>query len=308
MFAAVVQDTGRPPAYAEFPEPDVAEGFVLADVRAAAVHQIVRAIASGRHYSHATQPPFVPGVDGIVLAPDGRRIYTGGVRPPYGMLAERAAVPAGFALEVPDGLDDVAAAALVNPASSSWMPLSRHLPSGGTVLVLGATGVSGLLAVQAARLLGADRVVAAGRRGPGLERAGERGADVLVPLDGDLESSLRAAADGYDLVLDYLWGEVAEATLGALARLSDPARPVKFVNLGSVVGPQIALPADVLRSSPVQLLGHGIGSSPRTDFPAVVSAIFAAAAAGDLTVDAEPHPLADVERVWSSSGRLVLVP
>jgi len=162
MLAAVVTDTNRPPVYTAFPDPEVGPGQVEGTVLASAVHRVVRAVAAGQHYSHATAPPFVPGVDGVVRLADGRRVYTGLARPPWGMLAERVAIPAGFAIEVPAMVDDAVAAAIVNPAASSWIPLRRLLPAAGTVLVLGATGTSGLLAVQTARALALGDMPSAG--------------------------------------------------------------------------------------------------------------------------------------------------
>ena len=168
---------GRAPRYGEFADPVVTDGRVEAEVLASAVHVIVRTIAAGRHYSSAVEPPFVPGLDGVVRLPDGRRVYAAGVQAPYGMLAERAAVPLRAAVDVPEGVSDATAAAIVNPAASSWLPLSRVGAEGATVLVHGATGTSGLLAVQVARALGASRVVAAGRNAEGLARAAELGLD-----------------------------------------------------------------------------------------------------------------------------------
>lgn len=309
MKAAIVHDTSQPPRYGEFDDPVVGPGRVEVDVLAAAVHVIVRILASGRHYSGDLKPPFVPGIDGVVRLPDGRRVYSGGVAAPYGMLAERAAVPEGFAIEVPDALPDAAAAALVNPAASSWVPLSRLGAEGATVLVLGATGTSGLLAVQAARALGASRVVAAGRSADGLARAGELGADATISLADDLAAPLAGAADAYDIVLDYLWGPPAAAVLAALvANKVDPHRPVRFVNLGNSAGADLPLSAITLRSTPIQLSGHGIGNFPPELFPPAVAAIYAAAVAGQLSVDFVERPLAEVEGSWDLPERLVLIP
>jgi len=309
MLAAVVTDTNRPPVYTAFPDPEVGPGQVEGTVLASAVHRVVRAVAAGQHYSHATAPPFVPGVDGVVRLADGRRVYTGLARPPWGMLAERVAIPAGFAIEVPAMVDDAVAAAIVNPAASSWIPLRRLLPSAGTVLVLGATGTSGLLAVQTAQALGAGRVVAVGRNPAALDRARALGADVTITLDQDLGEALTDAADGYDVVLDYLWGEPAVRTLTALTdRGIDPTRPVRFVNIGALAGSEIAVPAALLRSAALTLSGHGVGSSPTSDLPSAVAEIFTATVAGQLHVDAVTRPLSEIESAWDTAERLVLVP
>lgn len=312
MRAAVVHDTSQAPRYDEFADPVVEDGRVEAEVLAAAVHVIVKTIAAGRHYSADVTPPFVPGIDGVVRLPDGRRVYSGGVAAPYGMLAERAAVPQGFAVEVLESLPDATAAALVNPAASSWIPLSRLGAEGATVLVLGATGTSGLLAVQTARALGASRVVAVGRNADGLARAAELGADATVALADDLSAPLaEAAGDGgaYDVVLDYLWGPPAAAVLRALvANKVDPHRPVRFVNIGNPAGAELSLPAAALRSSAIQVSGHGIGSFPTELMLPATAAMFAAAAEGRLSVDYVERPLREVEESWDLPQRLVLVP
>ncbi len=312
MRAAVVHDTSRSPRYDEFAEPVVAPGRVEAEVLASAVHVIVRTIAAGRHYSSAVEPPFVPGLDGVVRLPDGRRVYVGGVQAPYGMLAERAAVPVAAAVDVPEGLSDATAAALVNPAASSWIPLSRLGAEGATVLVLGATGTSGLLAVQTAKALGAARVVAAGRNANGLARATALGADATVTLGVDLAAPLADAAgtDGaYDVVLDYLWGPPALGVLDALVTNGvDPHRPVRFVNIGNLAGAELPLTAATLRSRAIEVSGHGIGSFGMELMGPAVAAMFAAAVDGRLTVDFVEHPLSEVETAWDLPERLVLVP
>ena len=142
MLAAVVHDFAKPPAYAEFDEPEPVDGEVVAEVRAAAVSNLVRSVAAGRHYSSAAEPPMVAGVDGVAELADGRLVYVPGVRSPWGTLAERVAVPAAAARPVPDGLAPTQAAAVVNAAFASWLPLTRILDPGAppTVLVLGATG------------------------------------------------------------------------------------------------------------------------------------------------------------------------
>lgn len=312
MYAAVVHDTSQAPRYDEFAEPVVTPGQVEAQVLAAAVHVIVRVIASGQHYSAAVTPPFVPGVDGVVRLPDGRRVYAAGVQAPYGMLAERAAVPLAAGVEVPEGLSDATAAALVNPAASSWIPLSRLGAEGATVLVLGATGTSGLLAVQVAKALGAARVVAAGRNAAGLARATELGADATVTLAEDLAAPLSEAAGpggAYDVVLDYLWGPPASAVLqGLVANKVDPHRPVRFVNIGNLAGAELGLAAATLRSSAIEVSGHGIGSFPLELVPPAVGAMFAAAVDGKLSVDYVERPLNEVEGAWDLPERLVLLP
>ena len=155
MHAAVVRTFGQPPRCEEFPEPAAGEGEVIVQVRAAGLHPIVKALASGAHYGSSDALPLIPGVDGVGRLDDGTRVYFGMARPPYGTMAERTVVPRTMCLPLPDSLDDVTAAALVNPGMSAWLALTwrAQLARGETVLILGATGVSGQLAVQIAKLL-----------------------------------------------------------------------------------------------------------------------------------------------------------
>lgn len=309
MHAAVVTDFTKPPRSGDFREPEAAEGRSLVTMEAAAVHRIVRSIASGAHYSSGDELPIVPGVDGIGRLADGTRVYTGGTEDPFGTLAERASVATRFTFPVPEGLDTALAAAIVNPAMSSWAPMAGLLQPGATVLALGATGVSGGLAVRIAKLLGAGRVVAAGRNGAALaELAGA--ADAVVQLGAvDEAAQLAASADGFDLVLDYVWGPIAERLLMALARSArGTGRPIRWVQIGSTAGPDIALPSAVLRQAPITLSGSGLGSIEPALLGRVIPAVLAAAADGAIAVDFETHRLADVETAWSRPGRLVFLP
>ncbi|MGI3781408.1 MAG: quinone oxidoreductase family protein, partial [Janthinobacterium lividum] len=128
-------------------------------------------------------------------------------------------------------------------------------------------------------------------------------------LDDDLATPLADAAGAYDIVLDYLWGPPAAAVLQALvANKVDPHRPVRFVNIGNLAGAELPLAAATLRSSAIELSGHGIGSFPLELMGPAVAAIFEAGASGRLTVDYVERPLSEVESVWALPERLVLVP
>lgn len=310
MHAAVVADFSKPPRYTEFRDPEVAEGMVEVAIEASAVHRVVRAIAAGAHYSAGGVLPIIPGVDGVARLQDGSRIYTAGVAEPFGMLAERAVIPSAMRIPVPDGLDSGVAAAIVNPAASSWIPLSNLLPAGGTVLVLGATGASGGLAVRAAKLLGAERVVAAGRNAERLERTLAMGADATIQLDTtDLTAALQQAAPAYDVVVDYVWGEPALRFMQGLARTGiAPQRPVQWVQIGSTAGPDLTLPSAVLREASIRLSGSGLGTIDRRALGPIMGAILAAAAGGELAIEIEEHPLSEVETAWDRPGRLVFRP
>jgi NADPH:quinone reductase-like Zn-dependent oxidoreductase len=184
MNAAVVSAFDAPPRYCAFAEPVAAEGEKIVHVTVAAVHPVVKAIASGTHYASPGELPFVPGVDGVGRLEDGTRVYFGVSRKPFGTFAERAPAAASMCLPLPDGISDVTAAGIANPAMSSWVALKvrAKFVAGESVAILGATGVAGQLAVQIAKRLGARRVIAAGRNPQALEKVRELGADATISL------------------------------------------------------------------------------------------------------------------------------
>jgi NADPH:quinone reductase-like Zn-dependent oxidoreductase len=313
MKAAVIDSPERGPRFADFAEPVTAEGETLIEVTAAGLHPIVRMLASGEHYGSQGTLPMIPGIDGTGRAPDGTRVYFGGVRPPYGPMAQRAA--AAVVLPLPDGLDEVTAAAIINPGVGAWLALTRQaaLQPGETVLVLGATGVSGRIAVALAARLGAGRVIAAGRNKAILDQLG---ATVTVTLGGpDDRAALAGAAGqgGIHVIIDYLWGRPTEAAIAALTRhgLTHAAPRVRLVEVGQMAGPVISLPAAVLRSSGLEVLGSGPGTIPLAEIINATPEFMSLAATGDLPIDIAEVPLAEIESAWqrsSGSQRIVLRP
>ena len=184
MNAAVVHAFHVPPRYTCFAEPVATEGEVLVNVSAAGLHRVVKALADGSHYASSGMLPLIPGVDGVGRLEDGTRVYFGMVRPPFGTFAERAVTEPYMCLAIPEALDDVTVAAIMNPGMSSWAALLRaQFVAGESVLILGATGVAGQLAVQVAKRLGARRVVAAGRNPRLLEELKHLGADAAISLN-----------------------------------------------------------------------------------------------------------------------------
>jgi NADPH:quinone reductase-like Zn-dependent oxidoreductase len=317
MKAAIVQGPGRAPAYADFPAPTPVAGERLVKVTAAALTQLARGRASGAHYSSSGGYPFAAGVDGIGKLEDGARIYFLMPRAPYGAFAEETVVSAAQCLPVPDDLDDVTAAAIANPGMSSWAALvdRARLVPGETVLVNGATGVSGRLAVQIARRLGAKKVIATGRNPDALASLAALGADATIALgpdDAALDESFRDAfAETVDVVLDYLWGRSAELLLTAAAKAAPKSREIRFVQIGAVTGGQTSLRADVLRSTPIDIMGSGLGSVPGPRFMAAIGALFAAAKPAGLKIATRALPLAEIESAWTEAEdgrRVVFVP
>jgi NADPH2:quinone reductase len=255
----------------------------------------------------------IPGIDGTGRSPDGTRVYFGGVRPPYGSLAQRAA--AGICFPLPDGLDEVTAAAIINPGVGAWLALTRRaaLQPGETVLVLGATGVSGRIAVALAAQMGAGRVIAAGRNQGILDRLGATATVTLGGPDDPAALSAAAGPDGIHVIIDYLWGPPTEAAIAAITRrgLTHTAPRVRLVEVGMMAGPAISLPADVLRSSGLEILGSGPGTIPLTEIIGATPQFMSIAATGDLPIDIDEVPLAEAGSAWNRSGggrRIVLRP
>jgi NADPH:quinone reductase-like Zn-dependent oxidoreductase len=312
MKAAVVTQFGSAPTYGDFAEPEPAEGEVLVEMRAAAVSNLVRLVAAGKHYSSAAEPPMVAGVDGVAELPDGSLVYVPGVRSPWGSLAERAAVPLAAVRPVPDGLDAEQAAAVVNAAFASWLPLTRILEPGATptVLVIGATGAAGSVAVPIAKHLGARRVIAVGREGDALRRAADHGADDVIPLDDNLDSALAAVgADGVDVVLDFLWGDTAITAIPALARTAPhPQYRIDWVNLGALDGVHVPLDSTLLRMADLHVWGSGAGAYAPERRRELADAALDLAARGVIEVEIQRRSLADVASSWNDPGRLVYLP
>jgi NADPH2:quinone reductase len=319
--AAVLRTLGEAPRYEDFADPQALEGEVLVRVKAASLKNVDKMMASGSHYDRLPDLPCVCGVDGVGLLDDGTRVYCGGARPPYGMMAERTVVSRAWCLAVPEQVDDVTAAALPNPALSAWLALTwrAQLQPGEIVLILGATGVAGQLAVQIAKHLRAERVVAAGRNRRVLATLRDLGADATIALDlpdQELTASFirEAGPRGFDVVLDYVWGHPTEVLLEALTRhdVKLAASRTRLVEIGEMAGPTIALPAAVLRSSGIELYGGGGGSVPHQAIFEAFPQVWALAASGTLRVKTEPVPLADIERAWQRKDldgrRLVIVP
>ena len=313
MLAAILTAGGKPDC-GSFDAPVARDGAAVVEVKAAALARFDIAVASGRHYIKPPPGRFVLGREGVGRLADGRRVYFNcqSCLWPFGSMAERSLVDPRCLLEVPDGPGDALAAALGNAGLAAWLPLSwrARLQPGETVLVVGATGLSGLIAVAAARLLGAGRVVAAGRDPQMLERCGTLGADAIVNLAtaSDLGAAYAAAARGpIDVVLDYLCGPPAEAALEALGKGG------RMVHIGTTVAAHMKLPGQSLRRSSADILGFAYYHAPIEAQQAAYTALCRHAAEGRIGIDFDAMPLAEVRQAWDrqiagSRRRLVLVP
>ena len=225
MYAAVLHTLGKPPRYEQFADPVAQEGEAIVEVRAAALKPVDKQLAAGSHFASPQVLPAICGTDGVGYLGDGKRVFFGGARAPYGAMAERTVVKAAFCFPLPDEMNDETAAALPNPGVSAWLSLAHcaKLKAGENVLVLGATGTTGKLAVRIAKLMGAGRVVAAGRNESVLGDLLEQGADATIrmnaPEDELREQFAREAGEaGFHVVIDYLWGRPTEVLLAALTR------------------------------------------------------------------------------------------
>jgi NADPH:quinone reductase-like Zn-dependent oxidoreductase len=318
--AAVLHSADSVPVYGDFDEPEAGAGTEVVELVAAGIHHVTRSVATGRHYSRGGVFPIIPGLNAVARTAGGDLVFTASGEPPYGTFAERIISPDAMRFPLPDGAQPEAVAAGVNTGMASWLPLTaRQDETGklGTVLVLGVTGISGFLAAQNARLLGAARVVGAGRSKPGLERAAAAGAEVL-PLTGDRDADEQALAGILDgdppgLVLDFLWGPVAEATFRALIRqgFSQDAADIKYAQIGALAGTEAALPAALLRSRKLTVSGSGAGSVPAAQIKAQIPAYIQLIADGSVQVPYRTFPLSDVAAAWTASAeagpRVVLV-
>ena len=320
MNAALVQSFNAPPVFTTFDAPIAKEGEQLVTVKAAALHQIVKSLANGTHYGSNGELPFIPGVDGVGLLADGSRVYFGGARFPYGTMCEQTVIAGQMVIPLPEGLPSELAAAIANPAMSSWVALSaraKFVP-GESVLILGATGTSGQLAVQIAKRRGARHIAAVGRNPEALAKLSSLGADTVISLDQSHEALTATFRNvirdhGIDIVLDYLWGSPAEALMGAIAQkgLTHKAGRVRFVNIGSTAGPTLSVAAATLRSSGLELLGSGFGSASLDQILEAVVDFFNECAQSPFEFSLKTAPLSEVSALWNEKDqatRLVFLP
>jgi NADPH:quinone reductase-like Zn-dependent oxidoreductase len=319
MNAAVVTSFSEPPHYLPFDVPQPRTGDeMLVDVLAAGLHPRVRSGAAGAHYASTGTLPMIPGIDAVGQRPDGKRIYFVADDDALGTMADKAVAGVRRAIELPDDVDVAKVAAAMNPAMSSWVALRLRVPiePGQSVLVLGATGNAGAMAVEVAKRLGAGRVVGAGRDLDRLSAVAAAGADDVVPLTADDEATgtaLTAAAAEADIVLDYLWGKPAQrAIMALLTARSDRSRAMNWIQIGSVAGPTIELPSVALRSANLRVLGNGQGAVSGRAYLAELPSLVAEIDSGVIAVKANPVPLCDVETAWTRTSlpgeRTVLVP
>lgn len=322
MKAAVIFQRGDTPQYTEdFPEPTAnGEEDLLISVQAAAIKHLDKSKASGKHYSAKDDLRLakVPGGDGVGILQDGTRVFALGVS---GMLAEKAIIRKSGMVKLPDGIDNVTAAALPNAVAGSAMALRFRaaMKGGETVLINGATSFTGKIAVQIAKYYGAGKIIVTGRNERSLTALLALGADEVVPITQDNEnfiSQMRRIHNStpLDVIIDYLWGNTAELILEALKAKGAFTHKTRFVSVGSVTGDKIQLSAEVLRSVDLQMAGSGLGSWTKEEtqklFEEIIPEMFQLAAANKLKAETELIRLQDIGNIWDaevSNGKRLVV-
>lgn len=307
MYAAVVTSFDHPPRYAEWPEPVAGPGELVVEVVAAALHHRVRSQANGSHYTSTGELPMVPGVDAVVRDPDGALHYALLDDTALGTMAQRTVIDPRRSVHLPAGVDPATVAAVMNPAMSSWVALRRRIDfaPGMSVLVIGATGNSGRVAIQVAKRFGASRVVAAGRDQAKLDALRAIGADETCLLE-----DLAVAAD-VDVVIDYLWGDIAgRGMVDLISHRKDRSAPLTWIEIGSMAGSDASIPSAALRAGRLTIVGSGIGSVPGRDYLAELPEI--ARVANEFDIRPRLLSLRDVESAWSepvaADERIVFTP
>jgi NADPH:quinone reductase-like Zn-dependent oxidoreductase len=321
MKAAVMYSQGEVPQYVDFPEPHVQnENEVLVSVKAVALKHFDKSRAKGTHYAAGThkQGAKIVGGDGVCLLTDGTRVYALGTA---GMVAEKATVEKDRIVPIPEGLDDASAAALPNAVFGAAMALRFRagVVPGDTVLVNGATGFTGRVAVQIARHYGASKVIATGRNPQSLQELRLLGADEIISVqqtDEQFTSQLQQIHQNtaLNVIIDYLWGHTAELILASLKGAGSFTTRTRFVSVGSVTGDLIQLSAANLRSVDIQLSGSGLGSWTKnqvgTLFTEILPEMFQLAANGKLKIETVNVALRDIEKLWDADvpdGKRVVV-
>jgi NADPH:quinone reductase-like Zn-dependent oxidoreductase len=313
MHAAVVTEFDHAPRFEEFADPKPGEHEEVVDVLAAGLHPRVRSQANGSHYTSSDELPLIPGIDGVGRRADGSLVYFLLPDTTWGSMAERTAIDVRRSIALPADADPVLIAAAMNPAMSSWVALRKRVvfEPGQSVLVLGATGSAGQLAVQVARHLGAGSVIAAARDTAKLALVG---ADETIDIAAeDAADQFSAKAANVDVVLDYLWGAPTEAAITPLiSGRDDRSRLVSWIQIGAVAGADIALPSAVLRQANIHFLGSGQGSASARGILEVLPSLADEIDGGTFAIDAVTRPLSEVERVWTekqdSTQRTVFTP
>lgn len=320
MKAAIINGFGQVPQYRDFPAPSANTNETLISIKASVLENFDKGAASGKHYSsHQLFPvfPAVVGSNGVGLTPDNKLVMFRDIKPPYGAFAEQTIATQFIA--VPAGISPSKATAIPPSVLTSLLPLkyTARLQPGETVLINGATGVSGRIAIQIARLLGAGRIIGTGRNQQSLEIVKQLGADEVIDLnqpDEQLATAFKAAAgpNGYDVVIDFIWGHTAEVLIGTFIpkEAGFAKRNIRYVQIGAKAGSDISLPGAALRTSGLQLMG--IGQISNEALMAGLDQTWKWIETDQIYMEIEEVPLANINEAWQredlAGKRLVIIP
>ncbi len=320
MKAAVVFAKGSIPQYADFQEPEIQENEILISVKAASIKNLDRARAGGNHYSTENQEhqPTVIGTDGAGYLENGSKVYFFSKK---GTVAEKAVADPKMIIPIPEELDFSLAAALPNAVMGSAMALKfkAGLQSGNTVLINGATGITGRIAVQVARLYGAGKVIVTGRNEESLQSLLELGADEEISLmldDNDFKQKIKEIhkETPIDIIIDYIWGHSVEMILSALKGDGTFSHKTKLVTIGGMSGDVIQLSSQILRGTDIQISGSGLGSWTKEEskllFSEIIPEMFQAAVEGKIKMETQDVDIKNIEAVWNAevqSGKRLVI-
>ena len=321
MKAAVVFEKGSIPQYADFPEPEtIQENEILVSVKAASIKNLDKARAGGSHYSteNETHQPKIIGSDGVGYLENGNKVYFFSKK---GTVAEKAIADKKMIVPIPEELDFSIAAALPNAVMGSAMALrfKAGLQPGNTVLINGATGITGRIAVQIAKLYGARKIIVTGRNEESLQALRELGADEVVSLkqEGhDFKQKIKEIHEQtpIDVVLDYIWGHSVEMILSAFKGDGTFSHKTKLVTVGGMSGDTIQLSSQILRGTDIQISGSGLGSWTKEEsallFTEIIPEMYQAAVEGKIKIETEEVDIKNIETVWNAeiqSGKRLVI-
>ncbi len=321
MKAAVLHQLGNLPEYEDFEEPVPANtDEILINVKASAIKNLDKGRASGKHYASYKHLPVVVGIDGVGVLQNGQRVYAQGIT---GMFAEKAVINKNNYVVLPDNIDDATAAALPNAVLGAGMALlyRAQIKKDEVVLINGATGVTGKLAVQLAKYYGASKIAVTGRNSEQLEQLRSLGADIIISLKQDDENIIQQikalnASTPVDIVIDYLWGKPVELILKSLmgGSVNHISHRVRLVTVGSMAGEHINLESGTLRSAAIEISGSGLGSISKEQWHEyrvkVLPEMFQLAADGKLIIETETEPLSNIKQAWqkeAAPGKRIVV-
>lgn len=320
MKAAVINGFGEIPQYREFPDPVPGNNGVLVKVKASILENLDKYMVQGTHYSSRQlfpEFPAIPGMSGVGTISDGKLVAFRNIKPPYGAFAEK--VIAEYTMPIPDGIDAVQATAIPPSVLTALLPLkyAAKLQPGETVLINGGTGVSGRIAIQVAKMLGAGKIIGTGRNERSLKLLSQLGADKTISLEQTEEELSKAfvkagGPDGYDVIIDFLWGPSAETLIQTLIphEVGFAKSRIRYIPIGEKSGPAISIPASAFRTSGLEMMG--VGKIAQEVLNKEIRQIWEGIKEEQYFMEIEKVSLADIADVWQrddlAGKRLVVMP